>query len=825
MDILAQTDHPPPTPWSAASAPVPPPAPPWSNATRPLSDIRELTEPNLTELNSQNLENSRRPSMSRRRSLNRKPSITRQGSARKPGSLRELSHGRNRSITENITGLEGNANLTPEVQADRSSAYSLSLENVPPRSSSRQAQSQEPSKPNSQPLRPCILPPPSPHGKGHTIPNRGRSQSPVKEMVAQMDPAYSDIMHRAPSRTFIRTLEPNYDVLEFPKHQHPRILAELHVNASLFVGGGSVEGDVRITVDDMVRVRHRRQLAVSRVSIDLLGVEEMSCAKRNVFLNLATELIDSENPPPHNMVESLKQMSPIDPFWLVTPSVSTLPFMLSLPLDVGPPPFDSKHAKIRYVLCVTVLVRVQGKQYLVRRSQEICILSVYDPEKALMSLPSPLTASDEYTKHREHGIETIKVTAGLHRQVWVSGTSIFVDVHIANDSKKSIKKLELQLERDILCYKHAAATTLEKSASQARIFDSNERSILNKSVLKPGLQGWKGVLSHSSDIRTCDLELPRGHATVKCGKFFEVRYFLNVVACTSHNKAITVQLPIVLIHMNSLDVVPNSVAQVAAAIEEKRLKKHQRNRSQSHPQAEHLPTRSIHSPSKLARKPSSTTSVQGRAFSAPRKQSLDRIRAEADELCELGKLLDTSPRRYFYSPRKRGITSRQTERSETESVGYRTPPANRRALVLSDDLGGEVANIRARLRRMRSNETNKSVAPSIQQRDNEVSAPRRRTSVRSTGGSSTKVGFRELEVGIDAEIPAPSPSRFDALSAASGRQSQFRKMKSGERWRGPSWFTDRKENRSRERSREQSRERDYRAREAAENQKMLTNWI
>ncbi|KAF2455909.1 hypothetical protein BDY21DRAFT_349047 [Lineolata rhizophorae] len=277
----------------------------------------------------------------------------------------------------------------------------------------------------------------------------------------------------------------------------------------------------------------------------------MAGARRHVFLNLASELIDAEHPPPHNMVESLKQLGPADPFWMLAPSAAALPFMLSLPLDVGPPPFGSKHARIRYVLCVTVLVRDSGKQYIVRTSQDVAVLSVYDPEKALMSLPSPLTASDEYIRHRDHGIEIIRLTAGLHRQVWVSGTSIFVDVHIANSSKKTIKRMELQLERDILCYKHTAATTLEKSANQLRIFDNNERSFLSKSVLKQSNHGWSGVAPHTTHMRTCDLEIPRGHATVKCGKYFEVRYFLNINLSTTHTKILTVQLPIVLIHMVS----------------------------------------------------------------------------------------------------------------------------------------------------------------------------------------------------------------------------------------------------------------------------------
>jgi hypothetical protein len=79
---------------------------------------------------------------------------------------------------------------------------------------------------------------------------------------------------------------------------------------------------------------------------------------------------------------------------------------------------------------------------------------MYTAEKALMSLPSPLTVSDEYIRYRDGPTENVKVTAGLHRQVWVSGTNIFVDIKIANNAKKPIKRLELHLERDILCYKH-----------------------------------------------------------------------------------------------------------------------------------------------------------------------------------------------------------------------------------------------------------------------------------------------------------------------------------------------------------------------------------
>lgn len=175
-------------------------------------------------------------------------------------------------------------------------------------------------------------------------------------------------------------------MLEFPTHRHPRVSVDIQLGAPLFVGGGSLEGNTRIAIEDAERQRHKRALAIARISVDLLGVEEMWNAKRDIFMDLGTELIDSENPPPENMVDSIKQLSPLDPFWLLKPSTTTIPFSISLPLDVGPPPFQSKLAQIRYVLCCTLLVRDKGVQYLVRTSQAVSVLSVYDRKSTMAEL-------------------------------------------------------------------------------------------------------------------------------------------------------------------------------------------------------------------------------------------------------------------------------------------------------------------------------------------------------------------------------------------------------------------------------------------------------
>ncbi|KAF2009159.1 hypothetical protein BU24DRAFT_497355 [Aaosphaeria arxii CBS 175.79] len=603
-----------------------------------------------------------------------------------------------------------------------------------------------PVPPSISTVNPTIpIPQPPNQATSNTKPQIRPSYSPLRQIAARLDAGSQDTHKRLPSKTFIREPLSN-ELLDFPSHKHPRITLGVDLAAGIFVGGGSVEGTVQIVVDDAERIRHRRTLDIARISIDLLGLEEMCGNRRSVFLNLANELIDDANPPPQSMVDSQEQIDRNDPFWHLKPSITNLPFIMSLPLNVGPPPFQSKNARIRYSLCVSLLIRDQGKQWIVRTSEDITILSVYDPEKALVSLPSPLTASDEWVKPRDSGIESVRVTTGLHRQVWVSGTDIYADVRIINNSRKTVKRIELQLERDILCYKHAAAYTLEKSAGQARIFDSNERSILSRSITKQGTAGWHGVSAHTAQTRTCDLEVPRGHATVKCGKYFEVRYFLNVIISTFHTKLVAVQLPIVLIHMNSLDVVPNSVAQVAAAIEEKRT-------ANSYPRA--------HSPPRLGRRPSQ--SVQGRAFAAPRMQSLDRMRAEADDLEELGHILDQSPRKY--PPRR-----------VNPDYTYHTPPSNRKGRIVG---GKDMADLRQQLRNVRSSESLASKAPASIYRGGSMNS-------RRAGGSA--LGFRDAEVKEDYDLTgfeAPSEAPFkQRLEQSRERQYRFGKKKSVERWKG-----------------------------------------
>lgn len=660
-----------------------PPPPVINIGPRPLSDIRELSEPSVIDSNFNRAGNQSHNNLSVRKANGsaQKSSLKKAASLNHGQQTVKARHQRSQSADNGSSSYSS----TPE----QSSFYSIPHSSVPRRSSSQTHAHRLTRTHERKPYIRATQPPPRPKFEGSTVPNRGQSRSPVKETGHRLDAVKPDGGRRVPSRTSIRAPHPT-DILEFPSYRHPRVELELHVSAPLFVGGGSVEGQVKMTVDENKRIRSRRSLAIGALSVDLLGFEEVATSRKASFLAVGTEVIDANHPPPVNMVEPPNPLAPDEKFWTLTPSISSLPFMISLPLDTGPPPFQSRNANIRFLLCATALINDAGKHYRVRTSQDISVIATYDPEKALTSLSSPLTAVDEISIPRFGRCDTLKVTAGLHRQVWVSGSSIFVDVHIANKTHKPVKRLELILERDILCYKHAPASTREKSASQARIFESNEQSVITRSSLKPGQQGWNGLEQLASETRTCELEIPRGHATVRCGKYFEVRFFLNIALSLSNAKLVSVQLPIILIHINSLDVLPNSVAQVTAAIEEKRAQS-EHHRMQSKQRREpHSRQRSASSPAAVAdlrRRPSYS---QGRAFAAPRQQSADRQRAFKEDIDRIQQALDSSPRKFV--SRLQGVAikkipsnlsivdtgaskKKNNEKDATPDIGYRTPPS------------------------------------------------------------------------------------------------------------------------------------------------------
>lgn len=70
-------------------------------------------------------------------------------------------------------------------------------------------------------------------------------------------------------------------LLEHGNITHRRLQLSTVLKAPLFVGGGTVEGDVKIAIDQSENIRDKsKPLLVSKLSVDVVGVEEVSDGRK-----------------------------------------------------------------------------------------------------------------------------------------------------------------------------------------------------------------------------------------------------------------------------------------------------------------------------------------------------------------------------------------------------------------------------------------------------------------------------------------------------------------------------------------------------------------
>ena len=139
-----------------------------------------------------------------------------------------------------------------------------------------------------------------------------------------------------------------------------------------------------------------------------------------------------------------------------------------------------------------------------------------------MNLPNPLTAYDELF-FSIGAYNVIKLTVGVHRQAWVSGNAIFVDVHVSNRSTKKVKRIDLLLEKVTTLYHHAAASTRFEAASHLRLPDKTIKEIAARSTIKKARHGWQGIDPQSQETWTWRLEVPPGLVTIDAGTVLPIK--------------------------------------------------------------------------------------------------------------------------------------------------------------------------------------------------------------------------------------------------------------------------------------------------------------
>lgn len=219
---------------------------------------------------------------------------------------------------------------------------------------------------------PSRAPPPLPAEdtpeRRFTLPPRGRAVSPIRRLHDSNSPQNS-------SATFIPSSLPN-DLLDTPRLAHPRLSLAIHLSSPIFMGGATVEGEIRVIIDGGAlgaRRKLKSTLSLRRLSVTLVGIERCK-GRQEIFKVLMSDLIDASNPPPATMAPSHGH----EASWDVQPSESTLVFRLDLPVLMGPPPYKSKEVGISYSLSTLADFRIAGKKHFTRESRDIVVLTVHD---------------------------------------------------------------------------------------------------------------------------------------------------------------------------------------------------------------------------------------------------------------------------------------------------------------------------------------------------------------------------------------------------------------------------------------------------------------
>lgn len=395
-------------------------------------------------------------------------------------------------------------------------------------------------------------------------------------------------------------------------YKHPHVTLSLSLQSSLFMAGDIIPGFIWVSPTVRARDPALALLKLSGIQVEFWGFEEASGRGRSVFVSVKTQpTFDSCQEP-----SCLRQNS------LSIRHTAGFPFELRIPPDVVLPSFASKFARVRYFMTCSATIQDSGRYCLLQTPYEVSVFPLLDPDIAWTPFSQPLTASDVWHDPSSPS-QTVQLTVGLFRPVWISGTSLFLDVNVANQYHRPTRKLEIQLEREVVRYRSIDQGPDCLSNSQPDSFV--EATVICRSVLKAPIPGgrtplWTGTQPCFSFQRSFELEIPRDHITIQ-GSLFGVGYSVNVIIHFGDAKrthSMKVSVPVVLVHMNSLHG--------------------SSRRSGLHASIGDLePTRTPFSPTK---------SHLEKPRRAPLPDSLPGHDCQTDELVKIGKELNRSPRKY-----------------------------------------------------------------------------------------------------------------------------------------------------------------------------------
>ncbi|QSL65433.1 hypothetical protein MERGE_002744 [Pneumocystis wakefieldiae] len=360
------------------------------------------------------------------------------------------------------------------------------------------------------------------------------------------------------SGTFVRE-RPPLDLLSNSRFKGPKVGIDMSLNAAVHVGGGFIRGNLQIEIESS-------KVQLGSIALDCLGVESVGNNKSHILFSVAKEMMEFEDSPLNQLVYTDIGQCPEDGFWPSQKCRTSIPFDLHLPLNVGPGTFECKEGQVKYYIFATLRYKLKDKIFLSRVCKNLLLFTALHPDRALVPSEHPITCIEEGPLFCG-GKGSLKVEAKLHRPVWISGQLAFVEVCTTNHSTRTVRKIKLELLRQVIIYNSPPANTKEQTLAHERVPDYIKTKILSSSILYANdpedTRAWKGVKPDTNDSVICQLLIPSAQLTVNAGRHLAVKYFINISVGTAFTSKVVVQVPILVANLLSLDIVSHNATDVA----------------------------------------------------------------------------------------------------------------------------------------------------------------------------------------------------------------------------------------------------------------------
>ncbi|SJX62458.1 uncharacterized protein SRS1_13308 [Sporisorium reilianum f. sp. reilianum] len=381
--------------------------------------------------------------------------------------------------------------------------------------------------------------------------------------------------------------------LEQGKASKARVEVDLVLESDLVVEGGTLQGRMQIRV----RKGSDREGGVflAQPKIRVVGFEELLADDTRYIFYHHASVIDGDR----------STDGPSEPYYLHgSPTLSSpetasfsalacfaggpdaegyaegkvgshsIPFSLELPVSKGAKgSYRGKNAVVRYIVIGSVKLKSASgaNRSIAHFYRHVDLFPYLNPAVVLSSALKPIQASSSKGLFLG-GSGKVHLMASLHRNTWVAGQRVYINIGIHNETSKKINGMTLALMRTVTLYKPRPELDLDGGQAARREPDvdacqtSTTRKKIAEEELEMGQKGSRGVVTARGWWTGVDpgqrvesshsMHIPADALSISRGRHVEVVYSIKVSVGSALSSDVSVELPIRVINFVSLDPPP-----------------------------------------------------------------------------------------------------------------------------------------------------------------------------------------------------------------------------------------------------------------------------